>query len=48
MQYLFQNINFRGDATPYKDLLSNITTEEMGYVDKDYKRSIGWNEHQPI
>src|ERR671910_1170582 len=33
MQYLFQNMNFRGDATPYKDLLRSIATEEMGHVE---------------
>src|SRR5215211_6813904 len=33
MQYLFQNMNFRGDATPYKDLLRSIAAEEMGHVE---------------
>jgi Mn-containing catalase len=33
MQYLFQNMNFRGDATPYNDLLRSIATEEMGHVE---------------
>ncbi|HKO40956.1 MAG TPA: manganese catalase family protein, partial [Nitrososphaeraceae archaeon] len=33
MQYLFQNINFRGDAKPYQDLLRSIATEEMGHVE---------------
>ena len=33
MQYLFQNINFRGDAKPYQDLLESIATEEMGHVE---------------
>ena len=33
MQYLFQNMNFRGDATSYKDLLRSIATEEMGHVE---------------
>jgi Mn-containing catalase len=33
MQYLFQNINFRGDAKPYQDLLKSIATEEMGHVE---------------
>jgi len=33
MQYLFQNMNFRGFATPYKDLLRSIATEEMGHVE---------------
>jgi Mn-containing catalase len=32
MQYMFQNMNFRGDAKAYQDLLS-ITTEEMGHVE---------------
>jgi Mn-containing catalase len=26
-------MNFRGDATPYKDLLRSIATEEMGHVE---------------
>jgi Mn-containing catalase len=30
MQYLFQNMNFRGDAKPYQDLLRSIAAEEMG------------------
>jgi Mn-containing catalase len=35
MQYLFQGINFRGDATskPYKDLLQGIGTEEISHVE---------------
>jgi hypothetical protein len=35
MQYLFQSINFRGDATskPYKDLLQGIGTEEISHVE---------------
>lgn len=33
MQYLFQNMNFRGDATAYKDLLRSMATEEMGHVE---------------
>jgi Mn-containing catalase len=33
MQYLFQNMNFRGDAIPFKDLLRSIATEEMGHVE---------------
>jgi Mn-containing catalase len=33
MQYLFQNMNFRGDAKPYQDLLRSIATEEMGHVE---------------
>ncbi len=33
MQYLFQNINFRGDARPFQDLLRSIAAEEMGHVE---------------
>ena len=35
MQYLFQSINFRGDATskPYKDLLQGVGTEEISHVE---------------
>lgn len=35
MQYLFQGINFRGDAAakPYKDLLQGIGTEEISHVE---------------
>src|SRR6478609_10178967 len=35
MQYLFQSINFRGDAAskPYKDLLQGIGTEEVSHVE---------------
>ena len=33
MQYMFQNMNFRGDAKPYQDLLRSIATEEMGHVE---------------
>jgi Mn-containing catalase len=33
MQYFFQNMNFRGDATPYQDLLRSIAGEEMGHVE---------------
>jgi Mn-containing catalase len=35
MQYLFQSINFRGDAAskPYKDLLHGIGTEEISHVE---------------
>jgi manganese catalase len=33
MQYLFQNMNFRGDAKPYQDLLRSIAGEEMGHVE---------------
>ena len=34
MQYFFQNMNFRGDAKPYQDLLRGIATEEMGHVEQ--------------
>jgi len=34
MQYFFQNMNFRGDATAYQDLLRSIATEEMGHVEQ--------------
>lgn len=33
MQYLFQNMNFRGDAKPYQDLLRSIAAEEMGHIE---------------
>ncbi len=33
MQYLFQSFNFRGDATPYKDLIQGIGTEEISHVE---------------
>ena len=35
MQYLFQAINFRGDAAskPYKDLLQGVGTEEISHVE---------------
>ena len=35
MQYLFQSINFRGDAKskPYKDLLQGVGTEEISHVE---------------
>lgn len=26
MQYLFQNFNFRGKATPYRDLIKSVAT----------------------
>jgi Mn-containing catalase len=34
-QYLFQSINFRGDASskPYKDLLQGVGTEEISHVE---------------
>jgi Mn-containing catalase len=34
MQYFFQNMNFRGNATAYQDLLRSIATEEMGHVEQ--------------
>lgn len=34
MQYFFQNMNFRGGAKPYQDLLRSIATEEMGHVEQ--------------
>ena len=34
MQYFFQNMNFRGDATAYQDLLRSIAAEEMGHVEQ--------------
>src|SRR6187200_538913 len=33
MQYFFQNMNFRGDAKDYQDLLRSVATEEMGHVE---------------
>ena len=35
MQYLFQSINFRGDAVskPHKDLLQGVGTEEISHVE---------------
>ena len=33
MQYLFQNFNFRGKATPYRDLIKSVATEEIGHVE---------------
>ncbi|MET1035637.1 MAG: manganese catalase family protein [Arthrobacter sp.] len=35
MQYLFQSMNFRGDAAgkPYKDLMQGIGTEEISHVE---------------
>src|ERR671924_967839 len=33
MQYLFQSINFRGPATPYKDLIQAVATEEISHVE---------------
>jgi Mn-containing catalase len=34
MQYFFQNMNFRGDAKPYQDLLRSMATEEMAHVEQ--------------
>lgn len=34
IQYFFQNMNFRGDAMRYQDLLRCMATEEMGYVEQ--------------
>jgi Mn-containing catalase len=33
MQYLFQNMNFIGEAKAYQDLLRSIATKEMGHVE---------------
>lgn len=33
-QYFFQNMNFRGDAKPYQDLLRSIAANEMGQVEQ--------------
>jgi Mn-containing catalase len=33
MQYLFQNFNFRGKATPYRDLIKSVASEEIGHVE---------------
>jgi Mn-containing catalase len=34
MQYFFQNMNFRGDAKSYQDLLRSMATEEMAHVEQ--------------
>ena len=34
MQYFFQNMAFRGDVKPYRDLLKNVATEEMAHVEQ--------------
>ncbi|MGD9535220.1 MAG: manganese catalase family protein [Candidatus Nitrosocosmicus sp.] len=34
MQYFFQNMNFRGDAKPYQDLLRSMAAEAVGYVEQ--------------
>src|SRR5688500_19709633 len=33
MQYLFLAFNFRGTATPYRDLIQGIGVEEMSHVE---------------
>jgi Mn-containing catalase len=33
MQYLFQSFNFRGSATPYRDLIQGIGIEEISHVE---------------
>jgi Mn-containing catalase len=33
MQYLFQSFNFRGDATPYRDLIQGVGVEEISHVE---------------
>src|SRR6187455_908329 len=33
MQYLFQSFNFRGDGTPYLDLIQGIGIEEISHVE---------------
>ncbi|WP_428304353.1 manganese catalase family protein [Lacipirellula sp.] len=33
MQYLFQSFNFRGEATPYLDLIQGIGIEEISHVE---------------
>src|ERR671923_2004862 len=33
MQYLFQNMNFRGEAKAYQELLRSIAAEEIGHVE---------------
>jgi len=33
MQYLFQSFNFRGDGTPYLDLIQGIAIEEISHVE---------------
>ena len=51
MQYLFQSINFRGDASskPYKDLLQGVGTEEISTLSSSAPRSPGcWTAHLPI
>ena len=48
MQYLFQSMNFRGDATakPYKDLLQGVGTEEISHVELSARPSrASWTGH---
>ena len=33
MQYLFQSFNFRGNGTPYLDLIQGIGVEEISHVE---------------
>ena len=33
MQYLFQSFNFRGNATPYLDLIQGVGIEEISHVE---------------
>lgn len=33
MQFLFQSFNFRGNATPYRDLIQGIGVEEISHVE---------------
>jgi Mn-containing catalase len=33
MQYLFQSFNFRGDATPFHDLIKSVGVEEISHVE---------------
>ena len=33
IQYLFQSMNFRGDATPYRDLIHAVAVEEISHVE---------------
>ena len=33
MQYLFQSFNFRGEATPYLDLIQGVGIEEISHVE---------------
>jgi Mn-containing catalase len=34
IQNFFQNMNLRGDAKPYQDLLQSMATEEIGHVEQ--------------